>query len=117
MLIVATGTPAINQSLSEIACRTVADELVKIGVNRDKIKTAAHGGVNDLESYLIQPSCYCTGYRIIFWNRLKKKVFGPGKHLVFIAYYQIYSLPIKISEKFGGLCKSIIFALAYNKGV
>jgi len=44
----ATGTPAINQSLSERRAAQVADELVKIGVDRDKIKTAAHGGVNDL---------------------------------------------------------------------
>mgnify|MGYP003747298053 CR=1 FL=1 len=44
----ATGTPAINQSLSLRRANQVADELVKLGVDRDKIKTAAHGGVNDL---------------------------------------------------------------------
>ena len=44
----ATGTPAINESLSQRRAAQVADELVKIGVDRDKIKTAAHGGVNDL---------------------------------------------------------------------
>jgi outer membrane protein OmpA-like peptidoglycan-associated protein len=44
----ATGTPAINESLSLRRANQVADELVKLGVDREKIKTAAHGGVNDL---------------------------------------------------------------------
>lgn len=44
----ATGTPAINQSLSERRANQVADELVKLGIDRDKIKTASCGGVNDL---------------------------------------------------------------------
>ena len=44
----ATGTPAINQSLSERRANQVADELVKLGIDRDKIKTAACGGVNDI---------------------------------------------------------------------
>lgn len=41
-----TGTPAINQKLSENRANQVVDELVKMGVSRDKIKTAAKGGVN-----------------------------------------------------------------------
>ncbi len=44
----ATGTPAINQTLSEKRAETVANELVKMGVSRDNIKTEAHGGVADL---------------------------------------------------------------------
>ena len=44
----ATGTPAINQTLSEKRAKTVADELVKMGVSRDNIKTEWKGGVADL---------------------------------------------------------------------
>jgi OOP family OmpA-OmpF porin len=44
----ATGTPAINQKLSEGRANTLANELVKKGVNRDNIKTEAKGGVDDL---------------------------------------------------------------------
>lgn len=44
----ATGTPKINQTLSEKRAKTVADELVKMGVSRDNIETAAKGGVADL---------------------------------------------------------------------
>lgn len=44
----ATGTPTINQRLSEGRANTVADELVKMGVSRDNIKTVAKGGVDDL---------------------------------------------------------------------
>ena len=44
----ATGTPAINQRLSEGRANTVAEELVKMGVSRDNISTAAKGGVDDL---------------------------------------------------------------------
>ena len=44
----ATGTPAINQRLSEGRANTVAEELVKMGVSRDNITTAAKGGVDDL---------------------------------------------------------------------
>lgn len=44
----ATGTPAINQRLSEGRANTVADELVKMGINRDNIKTEAKGGVDEL---------------------------------------------------------------------
>jgi len=41
-----TGTPAINQKLSENRANQVVEELVKMGVSRDKISTAAKGGVN-----------------------------------------------------------------------
>lgn len=44
----ATGKAAFNQKLSEKRANTVANELVKMGVNRDKITTEAKGGVNDL---------------------------------------------------------------------
>ena len=44
----ATGKPAYNQKLSEKRANAVADELVKMGVSRDKISTEAKGGVNDL---------------------------------------------------------------------
>ena len=44
----ATGTPAINQKLSEGRANTLANELVKKGINRDNIKTEAKGGVDDL---------------------------------------------------------------------
>lgn len=44
----ATGSAERNQWLSEERAKTVAEELVKIGVNRDKIQTAAAGGVDEL---------------------------------------------------------------------
>lgn len=44
----ATGKPAYNQKLSEKRAETVANELVKMGVSRDKITTEAKGGVKDL---------------------------------------------------------------------
>ena len=44
----ATGKPAYNQKLSEKRANAVADELVKMGVSRDKITTEAKGGVTDL---------------------------------------------------------------------
>lgn len=44
-----TGTPAINQRLSEQRANTVLEELVKMGVERSRIKTAASGGVQILE--------------------------------------------------------------------
>ena len=44
----ATGKSAHNQWLSEQRAKTVANELVKMGVNRDNIKTDARGGVNEL---------------------------------------------------------------------
>ncbi|MCI5876219.1 MAG: OmpA family protein [Prevotella sp.] len=44
----ATGKPAYNQQLSEKRAATVADELVKMGVNRDNITTKGNGGVDEL---------------------------------------------------------------------
>lgn len=43
-----TGNKEINQKLSEARAKTVADELVKMGVSRDNITTAAKGGVSIL---------------------------------------------------------------------
>lgn len=44
----ATGTPAVNQKLSEGRAEAVAKELVKMGVEKDNITTKANGGVDDL---------------------------------------------------------------------
>lgn len=44
----ATGTPAINQRLSEKRAETVKQELIKLGVDADNITTAADGGVDTL---------------------------------------------------------------------
>ncbi len=44
----ATGTPAINQKLSEKRAETVKQELIKLGVDADNITTAADGGVDTL---------------------------------------------------------------------
>ena len=44
----ATGSAAYNQTLSEKRAKTVADELVKMGVSRDQIETAGKGGVDAL---------------------------------------------------------------------
>ena len=44
----ATGKPAYNQQLSEKRAATVADELVKMGVNRDNITSKGNGGVDEL---------------------------------------------------------------------
>ena len=44
----ATGNASINQRLSEGRANTVADELVKMGVDRSKITTQGHGGVDEL---------------------------------------------------------------------
>ena len=44
----ATGTPAINQKLSEGRAQAVADELVKMGVEKANITTKANGGVDEL---------------------------------------------------------------------
>lgn len=43
-----TGSAAFNQKLSKKRAETVADELVKMGVNRDNIEIVAAGGVNTL---------------------------------------------------------------------
>lgn len=44
----ATGNEKINQKLSEGRANTVADELVKLGVDRSNITTQGHGGVDEL---------------------------------------------------------------------
>ena len=44
----ATGTPEINQKLSEGRAATVTEELVKMGVGRDKITSVGKGGVDEL---------------------------------------------------------------------
>lgn len=46
-----TGSASRNQTLSEGRAQTVVNELVKMGVNRDKIEVVAKGGVADLEPY------------------------------------------------------------------
>lgn len=46
-----TGSVARNQTLSEGRAQTVVNELVKMGVSRDKIEVVAKGGVADLEPY------------------------------------------------------------------
>lgn len=43
-----TGSADYNKKLSERRAQTVADELVKMGVNRDNIEMSADGGVNTL---------------------------------------------------------------------
>ncbi|MBO5187183.1 MAG: OmpA family protein [Prevotella sp.] len=43
-----TGSAAFNQKLSEKRANTVANELVKMGVNRDNIEVVGAGGVNVL---------------------------------------------------------------------
>ncbi len=47
----ATGSVEFNQTLSEKRAETVADELVNMGVSRDKIEVSGQGGVNDLEPF------------------------------------------------------------------
>ncbi len=44
----ATGKPAYNQTLSEKRAKTVADEVVSMGVSRDKVQAVGKGGVKDL---------------------------------------------------------------------
>lgn len=44
----ATGKPAHNQWLSEERAKTVANELVKLGISRDNITTKGNGGVDEL---------------------------------------------------------------------
>lgn len=46
-----TGSAEYNQKLSERRAETVANELVKMGVNRDNIITEAKGGVNNLSPF------------------------------------------------------------------
>ena len=44
----ATGTPEINQKLSEGRAQAVADELVKMGVKKGNITVKSNGGVDEL---------------------------------------------------------------------
>ncbi len=46
-----TGSAAYNQQLSQKRADTVANELVKMGVNRDNIITEAKGGVENLSPF------------------------------------------------------------------
>lgn len=46
-----TGSSAYNQKLSEARAKAVADELVNLGVSRDKIEVKGIGGVNDVTPY------------------------------------------------------------------
>ncbi len=47
----ATGSVEYNQALSERRAETVVNELVEMGVDRDKIEASGQGGVADLEPY------------------------------------------------------------------
>ncbi len=44
----ATGSAAVNQKISQARAEKVADELVKMGVDKDNITIKANGGVKDL---------------------------------------------------------------------
>lgn len=44
-----TGTPAINQKLSQQRAETVADEIVAMGFSRDDLEIVAAGGVDTLQ--------------------------------------------------------------------
>jgi len=46
-----TGSAEYNKSLSEKRAQVVADELVKMGVNRDNIVVESKGGVDTLSPY------------------------------------------------------------------
>ena len=46
-----TGSAAYNQQLSQKRADVVANELVKMGVNRDNIEVVAAGGVNNITPY------------------------------------------------------------------
>lgn len=46
-----TGSAVYNQKLSERRAKTVADELVKMGVDSSKIEVLAQGGVAELDPY------------------------------------------------------------------
>ena len=48
-----TGSSAYNQKLSEGRAKAVADELVNLGVSRDKIEVKGIGGVNDVTPYTL----------------------------------------------------------------
>lgn len=46
-----TGSPTYNQSLSEARANTVANEIVKMGFDRNNIEIAAKGGVLDIDPF------------------------------------------------------------------
>ena len=46
-----TGSAAYNQKLSEARANAVADELVNLGVSRDKIDVKAVGGINEVSPF------------------------------------------------------------------
>ena len=46
-----TGTPEINQQLSEARANAVADELIKMGVKEENIEKVAAGGVDSLSPF------------------------------------------------------------------
>ena len=46
-----TGSPAFNKTLSEKRANAVANELVKMGVNRDNIVVEGKGGVNTISPF------------------------------------------------------------------
>ena len=46
-----TGSSAYNQKLSEARANAVADELVRLGVNRDKIDVKAVGGITEVTPF------------------------------------------------------------------
>ena len=48
-----TGSSAYNQKLAEARAQAVADELVNVGVSRDKIEVRAVGGINDVTPYTL----------------------------------------------------------------
>ena len=48
-----TGSAAWNQQLSEGRAQAVADELVNLGVSRDKIETKAVDGINEVSPYTL----------------------------------------------------------------
>lgn len=48
-----TGSSAWNQKLSEGRAQAAADELVRLGVNRDNIEVKAVGGINEVSPYVL----------------------------------------------------------------
>lgn len=48
-----TGSSAYNQTLSENRAKAVAEELINLGVSKDKIETRGIGGVNDVTPYTL----------------------------------------------------------------
>jgi outer membrane protein OmpA-like peptidoglycan-associated protein len=48
-----TGSDAYNKKLSEARAQAVADELVNLGVSRDKIEVRSVGGVNEVSPYTL----------------------------------------------------------------